>query len=173
MQLVITEVTEMHGGHYCVAGWCSAKKLMLRPLPNGQNWTSALLDAHSISVGATVEIQVSGASVVSTYPHRTEDTPITVAGTKLISAGLATWFGPHAPPLSPTLYDAFQSCLVTTGKWDGAMTGAHVPEGAKIGSLAAVHVPFGNLTFFEGDFQGKTRLRARLTDKNGCYNLPD
>jgi hypothetical protein len=33
MQIVITDVTEMHQGNYCVAGWCPKSEKMVRPLP--------------------------------------------------------------------------------------------------------------------------------------------
>jgi hypothetical protein len=38
MKLLITEVTEMHGDHFCVAGWRADIGEMVRPLPNGGNW---------------------------------------------------------------------------------------------------------------------------------------
>lgn len=32
MDILVTDVTEMNGGHYCVAGWCAATKRMVRPM---------------------------------------------------------------------------------------------------------------------------------------------
>jgi len=36
MQILITDVTEMHQGNYCVAGWNLNAGTMVRPLPNGE-----------------------------------------------------------------------------------------------------------------------------------------
>ena len=33
MEILITDVTEMSGNNYCVAGWDAANKRMVRPLP--------------------------------------------------------------------------------------------------------------------------------------------
>jgi hypothetical protein len=70
------------------------------------------------------------------------------------------------------LREAFQGAVQTTGKWDGALKGAFVPEGAEVASLGAIQVKPRNLRYFEDDFKGKKTLRAHLTDANAVYNLP-
>lgn len=50
MRLVITDVTEMHGGNYCVAGWNAQTDRMVRPLPNGANWTASIRLVHAGSI---------------------------------------------------------------------------------------------------------------------------
>ena len=61
MRLIITDVTEMHGGNYCVAGWKAQGQRMVRPLPNGANSTAGLLQQHGIAPGASIDV----------FPHRT------------------------------------------------------------------------------------------------------
>jgi hypothetical protein len=171
MKLLITDVTEMHQGNYCVAGWNPTSGSMVRPLPNGSNWTGAQLAKGGIQPGTTIEVTATGAQA-GAYPHRTEDTPISVNSIKLIDAGPRAWFGAGAPPLTTTLAAAFQDHLRTTGIWDGAKKGAYVQEGSQIGSLSAVKISRANLEFFEDDYQGKKSLRAYVTDNDARYSLP-
>ena len=172
MQILITDVTEMHEGNYCVAGWNPSTGNMVRPLPNGSNWTEAQLTKYGIQPGATIQATASGAPAGGVYPHRTEDTPIDLGSVKLIGAGPKGWFGAGAPSLARSLAAAFQNNLQTTGVWDGARKGAYIQEGTQIGSLAAVKICRPNLEFFEDDFKGKKSLRAYMTDNDARYSLP-
>lgn len=171
MDLLITDVTEMHAGNYCVAGWNPKTGSMVRPLPNGSNWTEAQLVKYDIQPGATIQATATGAQG-GLYPHRTEDTPIDLDSVKLVNAGPKAWFGVGAPPVEKTLAAAFEDHLKTTGSWDGAKKGAYVQEGTEIGSLAAVSISRSNLEFFENDYKGEKSLRAYVTDKDARYNLP-
>jgi hypothetical protein len=172
MQILITDVTEMHQGNYCVAGWNSEAGCMIRPLPNGSNWTGAQLAKYGIQPGATIQVTGSRAVLSGLYPHRTEDTPIDLDSVKLVSAGPQAWFGAGAPPLAKTLAAAFQNNVQTTGVWDGAKKGAYVQEGTQIGSLAAVSISRSNLEFFENDYKGEKSLRAYVTDNDTRYSMP-
>lgn len=172
MQILITDVTEMHQGNYCVAGWNPKTGTMVRPLPNSSNWTGAQLTKHGIQPGATIEVTAGGAAAGGVYPHCTEDTPIDLGSVKLISAGPKAWFGAGTPPLASTLAGAFQNNVQTTGIWNGARKGAFIQEGTQIGSLAAVKISRPNLEFFEDDFKGNKSLRAYMTDNDARYSLP-
>src|SRR4051812_3486520 len=102
MWILITDVTEMHQGNYCVAGWNASAGRMVRPLPNGSNWTGAQLVKYGIQPGTTIRVGATAAPS-GVYPHYTEDTPIDLASVKLVSADSKAWFGAGAPPLSPNL----------------------------------------------------------------------
>ncbi len=172
MQISITDVTEMHQGNYCVAGWNPKTGNMVRPLPNGSNWTGAQLTKYNIQPGATIQVTASSAAAGGLYPHRTEDTPIDLGSVQLVSAGPTAWFGAGAPPLAKTLATAFQNNVQTTGVWDGAKKGAYVQEGTQVGSLAAVSISRPNLEFLENDYKGDKSLRAYMTDNDAQYSLP-
>lgn len=172
MRLIITDVTEMHGGNYCVAGWDSQTRRMVRPLPNGANWTAGLLQRHGVVPGASIDVVPAGQQHQSAFPHRTEDTLINTAGIQLLHAGPIAWLTVGAPPTHATVAQAFGRCLVHSRVWNGAQQGVHVPENTQIGSLSAVELPVGNLTLFEDNYQGKRSLRAYLDDGHACYNLP-
>jgi hypothetical protein len=172
MKLLITDVTEMHQGNYCVAGWNPSAGSMVRPLPSGSNWTEAQLTKYGVQPGATIQVNSTGATPGGVYPHLTEDTPIDLASVKLVSAGSTPWFGAGAPPLAGTLAAAFQNNIQTTGIWNGARKGAYVQEGTQVGSLAGVKVARARLEFFEDDYNGKKSLRAYMTDDDARYSLP-
>jgi hypothetical protein len=172
MQILITDVTEMHQGNYCVAGWSKSAGRMIRPLPNGSNWTGVQLAKHGIQPGARIGFNATGAAASAAYPHRTEDLPIDVGSIGQIDTGWNVWFGVDAPPACPTLALAFENNVQTTGIWDGARKGAYVPEGTRIGSLSAVRVNCAELEFFENDYRGEKSLRAYVTDEDAMYSLP-
>jgi hypothetical protein len=81
MDLLITDVTEMGGGIYCVAGWDIAARRMVRPLPAGSNWPAALLGQHGIVAGRMIRAEPRCKSN-GIFPHLTEDTPIDAASIK-------------------------------------------------------------------------------------------
>ncbi len=51
MEILVTDVTEMSGTNYCVAGWDATNKRMVRPLPGGGHWPQALIAKHGIQPG--------------------------------------------------------------------------------------------------------------------------
>ena len=172
MRLVVTDVTEMHGGNYCVAGWNAQAQRMLRPLPNGANWTAGLLQQHGIMPGASIDVTPTGQRHPSTFPHQTEDTPVSAAGIRLVHAGPIAWLEAGSPPTCATVDQAFGGHLAHSSVWNGARQGVHVPENTQVGSLSAARLAMANLTLFEDNYQGKRSLRAYLNDGHACYNLP-
>lgn len=172
MRLIVTDVTEMHGGNYCVAGWGTQTQRMVRPLPNGANWTAGLLQQHGVVPGASVEVHPISQPHASLFPHRTEDTPIIAANIRLIHAGPIVWLGNGAPPTHETVQQAFGGHLSYSRIWNGAKQGVHVTENTQIGSLSAVRLPAHALDLFEDNFKGKLSVRAYLDDGQARYNLP-
>src|SRR5262245_9073350 len=68
MDILITDVTEMHAGNYCVAGWNASDGRMIRPLPGGSNWTGHLL--------AAFRLRLVGAPEAPCAPGLTLDRPM-------------------------------------------------------------------------------------------------
>ena len=166
MRLLVTEVTEMHGGNYCVAAWCPKTQNMVRPLPNGANWTQALLQAHGVSPGATISV-IKGAQHQSSYPHRTEDTVVDAAQIANLQPGPINWFGAHAPPVAANVDAAFGGVVQHNSAWNGVCQGVYVPINAQCPSLGAVAVAQGDLQFVE-EFK---KLKAILSDETETYKL--
>lgn len=168
MRLIITDVTEMHGGNYCVAGWDPQGQRMVRPLPNGGNWTAALLLQHAIAPGVQTDVTPMGQVANSVYPHRTEDTPIIAGSIQTVNGGEAyNWFGAAVPTTFPTISAAFGGHVAHNSIWNGNRQGIHIPVGTVVGSLGAVSLPRTAITF-EEDF-GK--LKAILDDGSASYKL--
>lgn len=165
MRLLITEVTEMSPGNYCVAGWEAGTGRMVRPLPNGGNWTSGLLQKHCVSPGMVLEFIPTGVAHHSTFPHRTEDTPVDLASIGVVSAAPGAWFGQGAPNCVTTLAQAFQGHVQNNSSWNGVLQGVYVPVGAQTRSLCGVSCQRAALTFVE-EFN---KLKADLNDGTATY----
>lgn len=166
MDVLITDVTEMGGGNYCVAGWDVGAKRMVRPLPNGGNWPAILLNRHEIVTGKLILVNPQGVSN-GIFPHRTEDTPIDPTSIKTSKGVFSDWLGPSAPEVAPDLTSGFGGHLQWNREWNGVKQGVHVLPGVQCSSLIAGRIPISNLVFSE--VFGK--LKATLNDGAGTYQL--
>jgi hypothetical protein len=146
-RLLITDVTEMHNGNFCVAGWDIDHSGMVRPLPNGANWTAALISQHAIVPGAVINVEFSEVQHNSNYPHLTEDRHINSATTVNLNAAAPNWFAYNAPPVAASIAAAFGGNVQHNSTWNGRLQGVFVPSGTQFGSLAAVALPRANIVF--------------------------
>jgi hypothetical protein len=172
IEILITDVTEMHGGNYCVAGWSTRQRRMIRPLPDGRNWTAELLTRYRVQPGGYLAMTPTGEESRGLYPHRTEDLVVQLSSISAADGPRPEWFGETAPAAEYTVADAFDHRAQHTSMWGGALKGIHVAEGAQTRSLSAVVIACRGLTFFEDDFRGRKSLRAILDDGRARYNLP-
>lgn len=166
MQLIITDVTEMQQGNYCVGGWDPAGARMIRPLPNNSNWTAALLNANNVVGGAIIDVAPVPLPVTGAYPHRTEDTPIDPAQTQHVGS-YSAWFAPGAPIVAQDMQAAFAGQVRWNGVWNGCYQGVHVLVGAQIGSLAGLQLDRSDVSFVE-EFN---KLRAVVSDGTETYKV--
>jgi hypothetical protein len=166
MDVLITDVTEMGGGNYCVAGWDIGAKRMVRPLPNGGNWSATLLGQHGIVAGKLIRVNPQGASN-GIFPHRNEDTPVDPSSIKTSNKVFSDWLGTSAPAVATDLASGFGGHLRWNSEWNGVKQGVHVLPDVQCNSLVAVRVPKSNLVFSEAF--GK--LKATLDDGSDSYQL--
>jgi hypothetical protein len=166
MDILITDVTEMGGGNYCLAGWDTAAKRMVRPLPDGSNWTAALLGQHGIIPGKLIRLDPRGRSN-GIFPHRTEDTPIDPASIKASNGVFSDWLGASAPEVAASLSTGFGGHLQWNKEWNGVRQGVYTLPGVQCSSLVAVQVPKANLSFSEAF--GK--LKVTLDDGSDSYQF--
>lgn len=166
MDILIIDLTEMHSGNYCVAGWDAAGQRMVRPLPNGNNWTARLLAQHQIAAGVTIRVVPRGVAT-GAFPHRTEDAPIDGASIQTKNDTFSAWVGRLAPPVSEELNAAFGGNLQWNSVWNGVRQGVHVSPGVQCQSLAAVHVARADLSFSE-PFD---KLKATFFDGSNSYQV--
>ncbi len=166
MELLITDVTEMSGGNYCVAGWDIAAKRMVRPLPGGNNWPSALVNQHGIVAGKLIRVEPRGASN-GIFPHQTEDAPIDPASIAVSNGVFSDWLGTSAPRISADLNTGFGGHLRWNSEWNGVRQGVHTLPRVQCSSLVAVRVSKLSLSFAESF--GK--LKAILDDGSDMYQF--
>lgn len=165
--VIITDVTEMHGGQFCVAGWEARSARMIRPLPGIEtNWAASRIGPESLWPGNTLEIDSTGQAPGSEFPHATEDT-IIIPSSVAIRKRSAEWLAEVAASASETVNIAFGGML----KWRtyaGNRYHTVVPRGTNTKSLGAVVVRSDGIKFVVED----QKLRALVTDAEGTYKLP-
>ena len=163
MELFITDLTEMGGGNYCVAGWDSANSRMVRPLPNGTNWSSGNIEKFSVQPGAVINFTLANVAHGAAYPHATEDTRVIQA--QNLGIEQVRWTGGQAPHLAATVQEAFQNNIEWNSQFQGRRQGVHVAVGANSRSLWGLRIDAGGLRFVE-EF-GK--LKAVIDDGDSEY----
>lgn len=165
MRLLITDVTEMSGGNFCVAGWNSQSGSMVRPLPNGSNWTSNGLAVHGIRPGVTVDFISTGAQSIGSFPHRTEDKIVDANQISPQNIPIPAWLGPASPPRAATVQEAFNGHIQHNSEFRGRRQGVHVVNGHQTRSLWGLEIPRQNITFVT-EFD---KLKAIVVDADHEY----
>ena len=166
MDVLITDVTEMGAGNYCVAGWDIDSKRMVRPLPNGRNWSAAIVEKHAIAPGKVVRADPQG-TPNGIYPHLTEDTPIDPASIGISTKQFSDWLGALAPKVAIDLSTGFDGHLQWNSEWNGVRQGVHTQPGVRCPSLVGICIKKANLSFIEL-FDS---LKATLDDGSHSYQL--
>jgi len=167
MRLIITDVTEMHDRNFCVAGWSAKTGRMVRPLPNGANWTQRLLQQHGVTPGATISFRALTTPHQGAYPHSTEDTIVDATQIALVNPGPCSWFGSNGPTVSASVAAGFGGAVEHNSVWNGTYQGVYVPVGTQVCSLSAIIVPRTQLGFVE-EFR---KLKAIVDDGTASYKL--
>ncbi len=159
--VLVTEVTRMTRGYYCVAGWDVLNSRMVRPLQSsGYNWR---LDADRsvFRVGALLDCSPSGQRRAAAYPHATEDLLLARTPSPLEHWDERTTYAFLLPTTVRSIRELFGRPL-TDDKF--------LADGTVCASLGGVRIR-RDRTAFERNASGK--LRFRLHDSDGVhYGLP-
>lgn len=147
MQILITELTEMGGGNFCVAGWDSVNARMIRPLPNGSNWPTAEIQKFGIAPGILMEFEDAAAPHPGHFPHSTEDTRVSAAANRGARPDL--WIGANAPHTAGTVQQAFDGNVEWNSTFHGRKQGVHVAKGTNCRSLWGLSINSNNIDFIE------------------------
>lgn len=166
MHLIITDITEMKGG-FCVAGWDMERALMVRPLPNGHNWTADALKANKIALGAVVEFTPSGRAHPGDFPHSTEDSEVLLNHIRNTGETVGSWFSSKAPRTEKTIRAAFGSDISHSKIWNGIRQSPYIPMGTQCRSLFGLEVNSRQMRFVI-DFN---KLKVVIDDGTGRYQM--
>lgn len=159
MPVLISEVTRMSRGNYCVAGWDIHGQRMVRPLQvTGANWT--LTQIPSIfSVGRLVNC-IPSEIRASIYPHAMEDLRLSVLPEVLCVFDEPNTYSLLLPTCFRSVSQIFNSPLIE---------GKYIIEGTQCRSLGGLRIPRERVRFME---DGYGKLRLEFTDiDNTPYRL--
>lgn len=172
MRLLITDLTVMHGGNFCVAGWDLDAHRMVRPLPEGHHWTADLVDQYGIEPGVLVGIALTGRPHSGVYPHLTEDAEVDPASIQVIDRRPYNWFGPDAPTVDASIDAIFSGAIQFNRVWNRYRKGCFVRKEQNVRSLGAVIVHRDWLEPYEDEYEGRNSLRVKLYDGTERYDIP-
>jgi len=157
--VLISEVTRMSRGNYCVAGWDIHAGKMVRPLqPSGANWRLGTA-RHVFFVGHLLNCVPSDRRNTA-YPHATEDMLLSETPSLLEKFDEPTTYG-------LLLDKAFESIQQLFGL--PLLENKYLPDGTRCPSLGGVRVVCSRVHFIEDGF-GKLRLVLQDAD-NISYRL--
>jgi len=152
--VLLTEVTRMGGGYYCIAGWDIYAQQMVRPLQSsGSNWRSEAL--HSVlAVGHLINCQPSGKRN-AILPHAAEDLPLSNQPVLLEKLDESSCYNILKEKAFTSIRELF-GCHLIEDKY--------FTEGTTCRSLGGIRV-IRRRTFFSQDNYGKLRLQLRDSDQ--------
>jgi hypothetical protein len=157
MELLVTEITNMSGNNRCVAGWCAAESRMVRPLPNGGNWSQQLISDHDLTTGCTISVTPTGEPHNGEFPHLSEDTRVQMDSITVVAQGFTTWITGDGPVVAHDLHSAFDGYLKLGAPFKGVQQGPHISTGTKCKSLVGINLPVEQIQFRENQFQDKPK----------------
>lgn len=167
MRLLITEVTDMSAGNFCVAGWDAQQGTMIRPLPNGGNWTTALLARYDLQPGIEMDFVPAGRRHNGTFPHSTEDTVVDMHQISVAGRPVVDWFGPNSPARAATVQEAFEGNVKNSSEFRGRLQSIIVPPGTNCRSLWGIEISQRNIELIT-EFD---KLKAVIDDGEEQYVL--
>lgn len=169
MRLVVTDITQMGPKLYCLAGWDLNNKNMVRPLPNGKNWSRDVIDKNNVQVGSIIHVQSTGTHKAN-FPHLTEDVEINASNIKLEKDRFTDWLGDDGPEGFSDLNAAFSGNIKYNKEFKGCKQGVYVPINTQCKSLIGMNIPTRSLEFFPNNFDVK-KLKVRLKDESSHYEM--
>ncbi len=173
IEILLTDVTEMHGEAYCLAGWDVSHRRMVRPVLAEGRWSAGLVRDRGIAQGRRLRFTPAARSAHASLPHAREDTSVLPDDIATLPGPRPAWQGEGAPEVADNVMRAFDGLVLHAFVKQGTRRCAHVPEGSPTRSLAALRLPWSAVDVFEVTHRnGDKRLRAILDDGDARYDLP-
>ena len=170
-QVIITDLTEMSTGNYCVAGWDWEHQRMVRLLTiYGGNWTNRYVGQTGLWHRRLVQFQPVAMPAGGAFPHATEDTRIDETSMKSFPRP-NHWRTTILQSESPDI-DAVFSGLLNPGVSDQIRKSPYVLPNSQCESLGAVRANAVDFHFYEDHYNpDKPKLRCRFSDGSSRFDL--
>ena len=171
-QVIITDLTEMNTGNYCVAGLDWERQRMVRLLTRlGGNWTNLNVGQTGLWHRRLVQFQQVVIPPGGAFPHATEDTRINENSMQVLPRP-SHWRATILQSESPNI-DAVFGDLLNQAIFGQLRKSPWLPPGAVCASLGAVRAEAANFRFYEDDFNpDKIKLRCQFTKAGSRFDLP-
>ena len=170
-EILITDLTEMSSGNYCVAGWDWQSQRMVRLLTrHGGNWTAMHVGQTGLWHRRLVRFQSEAMPQGGAFPHATEDTRINET-TMQTFPRLNDWRQKFLQSESPDVDSIFAGNLnqVPVGQ---TRRSPFVLPGSTCASLGAVRANAVDFQFYEDRYNpNKPKLRCRFQENGNRFDL--
>jgi len=144
MEIIITDVTDMSGGHICVAGWSPDEERMVRPLPlhasGHPHWTADMARKDLFCPGNIITVEPTGQLPNRGKPHAVDD--CLIRGTPTLTGNLSD--EEMIDAVSGSIHDSVLSLF-----GDAFTDKKYVPENQGDRSLGAVEVRTQKVRFYD------------------------
>jgi hypothetical protein len=171
-EVIITDLTEMSTGNYCIAGWDWQNQRMIRLLTRfGGNWNNSHVGQDKLWHRRRVKFQKVAMPAGIAYPHATEDTRIDET-TMEVFARPNDWRTTILQSESIDIDAVFGGLLnqVIIGQ---TRKSPFLTPNAQCASLGAVRAEAANFRFYENNFNpDKVKLRCQFTKAGSRFDLP-
>jgi len=171
-QVIITDLTEMSTGNYCVAGWDWENQRMVRLLTRyGGNWTNQYVGQTGLWHRRLVRFQPVAMPHGGSFPHATEDTRIDETSMQVFPRP-DHWRTTILQSESPNI-DAVFGGLLSQGIPLQIRKSPYLPSIAQCASLGAVRAEAADFRFYDDDYDpNKIKLRCRFVKAGSHFDLP-
>jgi hypothetical protein len=171
-QVIITDLTEMSTGNYCVAGWDWERQRMVRLLTRlGSNWTSHYVGQTGLWHRRLVRYEPVAMPADGVFPHASEDTRIDEKTMQMLPRP-NHWRTTILQSESPNIDAIFDQGL-NAGIPGQTRKSPYVPPNTHCASLGAVRANAADFEFYVNDFDpNKPKLRCRFTKAGSRFDLP-
>lgn len=164
MRILLTDITDMKPGMHCVAGWCESEQRMVRPMPDGNHWSAALIAQLGLGVGSLIEVKPTGGAHPGSFPHTTEDLDVIAGDIRLVGSANPTEMIDLVPAHAGSLSNAFAGHLRLENVFQARAQKLWVPVGTPCPSLVGITCPKGSIELYQDAFN---RFRAVIKVKEG------
>lgn len=170
-QVLITDLTEMSTGNYCVAGWDWENQRMVRLLTRlGGDWTNLHVGQNGLWHRRLVRFQTVAMPANRAFPHASEDTFIDERSMQILPRP-NDWRATFLQSESPGIDAVFGGALSQVMRGQ-VRKSPYVLPNAQCASLGAVRANAEDFRFYEDDFNpNKIKLRCRFSDGSAQFDL--